>query len=160
MNAAGTTLVAVAIVVGIAGVLVPVLPGSLLVWAAIGVWAWQLETLTSWAVLAAASVVLAVATFVKYAIPGRRLRDAGVPGRAMVCGTVLGVVGFFVIPVIGLFIGFVLGVYLYELRRHRRQADAWSSTKHAMRATGLSILIELAGTLAAAALWVVGVVAA
>ena len=32
-------------------------------------------------------------------------------------GGVLGVVGFFVIPVIGLPLGFVLGVYLSELSR-------------------------------------------
>ena len=54
----------------------------------------------------------------------------------------LGVVGFFVIPVVGLFVGFVLGIYLAE-RRRVGQADAWPSTKAALRAVGLSILIEL-----------------
>ena len=39
----------------------------------------------------------------------------------------LGVVGFFVVPVVGLFLGFVLGVYLAELRRVGAAA-AWPST--------------------------------
>ena len=61
----------------------------------------------------------------------------------------LGVVGFFVVPVVGLFVGFVLGVYLAE-RRRVGGAAAWPSTKEALRAVGLSILIELAaGVLAA-----------
>ncbi len=64
-------------------------------------------------------------------------------------------VGFFVIPVVGLFVGFVLGIYLAE--RARLGADqAWPSTKHALRAVGLSIVIELTAAVLAAATWVVG----
>nr|WP_246210013.1 DUF456 domain-containing protein [Nocardioides piscis] len=65
--------------------------------------------------------------------------------------------GFFVIPVVGLFIGFVLGVYAAE---HRRlgSAAAWPATKHALKAVGLSILIELAAAMLAVATWIVGVV--
>ena len=69
----------------------------------------------------------------------------------------LGVVGFFVIPVVGLIVGFVLGVYLAELNRVGREA-AWPATTHALKAVGLSIMIELAATMLAAATWVVGVV--
>lgn len=157
MSTGAVVLVGVAIAVGIVGIVVPVLPGSLLVWAAIAIWAWQVGTATSWAAFGIVTVVLALTTAVKYAVPGRRLKDAGVPGRAMLTGTVLGVVGFFVIPVVGLFVGFVLGVYLFELQRQRDQSAAWTSTKHAMKATGLSILIELAGALLAATVWVAAV---
>ena len=48
----------------------------------------------------------------KVLVPGRRLRDAGVPRQSIVAGLVLAVVGFFVIPFVGFFIGFPLGVYL------------------------------------------------
>jgi hypothetical protein len=67
------------------------------------------------------------------------------------------VVGFFVIPVIGLFIGFVLGVYLAEYRRLGATA-AWPSTTHALKAVGLSILIELAAGVVATFIWIAGVV--
>ena len=62
------------------------------------------------------------------------------------------------IPVIGLFIGFVLGVYVAEYRRVGGAA-AWPSTKEALRAVGVSILIELAAGVLAALVWVAGVVA-
>nr|WP_284290737.1 DUF456 family protein [Angustibacter aerolatus] len=51
---------------------------------------------------------------VKYVLPGRRLKDAGVPWWTTLAGVALGVVGFFVVPVVGLLLGFVLGVYLAE----------------------------------------------
>jgi hypothetical protein len=67
------------------------------------------------------------------------------------------VVGFFVIPVVGLFLGFVLGVYLAELRRVG-SAGAWPSTVHSLKAVGWSIVIELVFALLATWTWVVGVV--
>jgi uncharacterized protein YqgC (DUF456 family) len=150
-------VVALAIAVGVVGVVVPVLPGSLLVLVAILVWAVQIGGGTAWAVFAVAAAVIALGSFVKYAVPGRRLKEVGVPGSTLVLGGVLGVVGFFVIPVVGLVVGFVLGVYLAELNRVGRAA-AWPATKHALKAVGLSMLIELTACLLAAAVWVTGVV--
>jgi uncharacterized protein YqgC (DUF456 family) len=150
-------VVALAIAVGVVGVVVPVLPGSLLVLVAILVWAVQIGGGTAWAVFAVAAAVIALGSVVKYAVPGRRLKEVGVPGSTLVLGGVLGVVGFFVIPVVGLVVGFVLGVYLAELNRVGRAA-AWPATKHALKAVGLSMLIELTACLLAAAVWVTGVV--
>jgi uncharacterized protein len=150
-------LVALAIAVGLAGILVPILPGSVLVLAAILVWAWELGGTTAWVVFAVAAVVLVAGGVVKFLVPNRRLRDAGIPASTQWVGAAVGVVGFFVIPVVGLFVGFVLGVYLAEHRRLGAQT-AWPSTKHALRAVGLSILIELVAGVVATFVWVAGVV--
>ncbi len=150
-------LLALAIAVGIAGIVVPVLPGTVLVLGAILVWAVQVGTSTGWIVFAVATVLLAGGTVVKYLVPGRRLKSSGVPNRTLLVGALVGFIGFFVIPVIGLFIGFVLGVYAAE-RARVGAALAWPSTKEALRAVGVSILIELVAALLAAVAWVVGVV--
>ncbi|MCW2838154.1 MAG: hypothetical protein JWQ15_2268 [Marmoricola sp.] len=150
-------LVALAIAVGLVGVIVPVLPGSLLVLGAVLVWSWELGTSTAWVVFAIATTFIAVGSIVKYVVPGRRLKDDGIPGSTLLLGGLLGIVGFFVIPVIGLPIGFGLGVYLAELRRVGSGA-AWPATAHALKAVGLSLLIELVASLLAAATWAVGVV--
>ena len=150
-------LVGLGVLVGLVGIVVPVLPGSLLVLASILVWAIVVSDVTGWAVFAVAAVLLVVGGVVKYAVPGRRLAAAGVPTRTLVAGGLLGIVGFFVIPVVGLLVGFVLGVYLSEVVRVGAEL-AWPTTKAALRATGLSLLIELAGGLLAAATWLVGAV--
>lgn len=148
-------LVGLAVLVGVIGVVVPVLPGSLLILGAVLVWALQDGSGTAWTVFAVVTVLLATGAIVKYAVPGRRLQTAGVPNRTLFAGAALGLVGFFVIPVIGLVIGFVAGVYLAEMQRVGREA-AWPSTRHALLAAGLSILIELAAALLAAVTWFAG----
>jgi uncharacterized protein len=156
MNAMGEVLVGLAIVVGVAGVIVPVLPGSLLIGAAIGVWAGFTGGGTAWTVFAVAILVLVLSALGKYVVAERHLRSAGVPRSTMVVGAVGGIVGFFVIPIVGLFIGFVGGVYLAERQRLGSDIEARGATVAALRASGLAMLIELAGALLAAATWVAG----
>ena len=151
-------LVALAIAVGLVGILVPILPGSILIVGALLVWAWYVGGATAWAVFAVATVILVAGAVVKYLVPNRRLKEVGVPASTQWVGAAVGIVGFFVVPVVGLFIGFVLGVYLAEYRRVGGAA-AWPSTKEALRAVGVSMLIELAAGVLAALVWVAGVVA-
>lgn len=152
-------LVALVIAFGLAGILVPILPGgSLAVGGGVLAWAvWKGEA-AAWVVLSVAVVLLAAGVVTKYAVPGRRLKDAGVPFRTQLVGAVLAIVGFFVIPVVGIAVGFVAGVYLAELARLHAAGTAWASTKHALRAVGLSILIELVAGVLATVTWVVGLV--
>jgi uncharacterized protein len=151
-------VVGLAIATGIVGVVVPVLPGALLSWAAIAVWALVVGGATAWAVLGVATLAIGGAQIVKVLVPGRRLRDAGVPRQSIVAGLVLAVAGFFLIPVVGFFIGFPLGVYLEERRRLGQHPAAWYSTREALHAMGLSILIELTATVLSAATWLAVVI--
>ncbi|MGZ8743268.1 MAG: DUF456 domain-containing protein [Nocardioides sp.] len=147
--------VGLAVLVGLVGIVVPVLPGTALILGAVLVWAIEDGSGTAWGVFAVVTLLLAAGTVVKYAVPGRRLKASGVPQRTLLLGTVLGIVGFFVIPVVGLFVGFVLGVYLAELQRVGKDA-AWPSTRHALNAVVHSVLIELAAGVLAAATWFAG----
>jgi uncharacterized protein YqgC (DUF456 family) len=151
-------LVAVVVAVGLVGIVVPVLPGSILVVGAVLVWAWTTGGATAWTVFAVATALVAVGAVVKYTVPGRRLEVAGIPASTQWVGVALGLVGFFVVPVVGLFLGFVLGVYLAELRRVG-SVGAWPSTVQSLKAVGQSILIELVAAALATLAWVVGVLA-
>jgi uncharacterized protein len=157
MSDALVVVVGLAIATGIVGTVVPVLPGALLAWAAILVWALAVGSGTAWAVLALATLLIGGAQVVKLLVPGRRLREAGVPRGSIVAGVLVAVVGFFVVPFVGFFIGFPLGVYLQERRRLGRHAAAWDSTRQALRAIGLSIAIELSATMLAAVAWLAAV---
>lgn len=158
MSTAGIVLVALAIAVGLVGIIVPVLPGGILVLGAIGVWAYVENTIVSWVVFGVAAALFVVSLVVKYTWPVKRMRQAEVRTSVLVVGGVAGVVGFFVIPVVGLLIGFVLGVYGAELGIRRDAARAWASTVHALKGVALSVGVELTGALLATLAWVVGVV--
>jgi uncharacterized protein YqgC (DUF456 family) len=151
------TLCAIAMVAGLVGVVVPVLPGLFLSYGAVVVWAIFADAgWVKWLVLALCTVWLAVGTVVKYAWPGRNIKAAGVPNRTIVLGVLLGIVGFFVIPVVGLPIGFVAGVWLAEWARLGDPKAAWPSTWQALKATGLAMMIELGAGLLIAGTWAVG----
>jgi hypothetical protein len=156
-----TLIAAVAICVGVLGVLIPVLPGLLLCWVGVLIWAVLGDAGGGrWAVLAIATVIAAVGTVVKYLWPGRRLQRTGVPTMSLVVGGVLGLVGFFVVPVVGLVLGFVLGVWLAERVRLGDAGQAWPSTRQALGAVGLGMLVEFAAALGVAVVWVFGLLLA
>jgi uncharacterized protein YqgC (DUF456 family) len=157
MTTVGIVLVALAIAVGLVGILVPLLPGTVLVFGAIAVWAFFERTTVAWVTLGIVTALLAATLLVKYLWPMRRMRSADVRTSSLFAGAVLGIIGFFVIPVLGLVIGFVLGVYLAELANRRDQRLAWTSTVHAIKGVALSVGVELAGGLLATVVWVVAV---
>jgi uncharacterized protein YqgC (DUF456 family) len=154
----GEVVVGVVVVLGLVGVVVQVLPGALLVFGAVAVWAVVTGGPAGWAVLAVAIGATGAAAVGKYLIAGRHLRRAEVPGSTLAWGGLAAVVGFFVIPVVGLVVGFVLGVYLAELARLRDPARAWPATLAALTAAGITLLVELAGALVTTAAWVVGLI--
>lgn len=157
MGVLGEAVVLVVVVIGLVGAVVQVIPGGgMLVGIAAVVWAVVTGGQVGWTVgiVAAAAVILAEVG--KYILAGRYLGRGGVPTRTLVIGAAAGVVGFFVIPLLGLPIGFVLGVYAAESVRQPTQREARQSTWLAMRAVGLAIMVELAGALIATAALVVG----
>jgi hypothetical protein len=152
MEELGELVVALAIIAGLIGIAVPILPGLLLVVGAILVWALVEGTALAWGVAAVAFSVGAIGTFVKYSIPKRRLNESGVQNRTLILATLVSIVGLFVIPVIGAPIGFVATIYIIERMRGDRD-QAWPRTKQSLVAVATSIGIELATGLLIAALW-------
>jgi uncharacterized protein YqgC (DUF456 family) len=145
------------IVVGLVGIVVPVLPGTLLVLAGMLVFALSTGSPVGWTLFAVSLVLAAAGKGAQYLVPGRRMKERGVRTSTLVIAVLLGVVGFFVIPVVGAVVGFVLGIWLVELGRGRDHRQAWVRTKHAVVAVVQSVGIELLAALAVAALYVVGV---
>ncbi len=152
-------IIGLVIAVGLIGIVLPILPGSALIWGAVLVWALLVGETLGWVVLAAVTLLLGLGAVVKYAVPGRRLAALGIPARTQWTGAAVAMIGFFVIPVVGLFLGFVLGVYVAERLRVGPET-AWPSTVYALKAVGVSILIELAAAVLATGVWVAGVVVA
>ncbi|MEO7446987.1 MAG: DUF456 domain-containing protein [Humibacillus sp.] len=157
MTTGTNVLVAIAMVVGTVGIVVPVLPGLFLVWAATLLWAFEDTTSARWVVLGIATLLYAGGVVAQYLLPGRRMKRAGVDSRIVALALVVAVVGFFVIPVIGAPIGFVGTIFALELVKHHDRGTAWRATSHALRAVALNIGIELATAFAIITTWAVAV---
>lgn len=153
MELTTTIIAALVMAVGIAGLIVPALPGLLLVLGGVLIWALGNSGPTAWTVFGIACVLAAVGYVVQYVVPGRHLGRAGIPKRSSLVGVIFGVIGFFVIPVIGMLVGFVLGVFVAEMARQRRTDEAWRSTKVAVKAALMSVGIELLAALIIAVGW-------
>jgi uncharacterized protein YqgC (DUF456 family) len=147
-------LVALAMAVGTIGTLVPVLPGLALVWAAGLVYglAEGFGTIGSAAmVLMTALAVAGVAA--GWLLPKRAAAAAGAHRRSVWLGVVGAVVGFFVVPVVGVAVGGLLGLYAGEWQRTRDPALAWNATRRTLVAFGLATLAQFAAALAMIATW-------
>ena len=151
----GELLVAAVILVGLVGIVVPILPGTLLIVGALFVWALVVGG-WSWSVFALALVVIGVGEVLKYLIAGRSLRADAIPNRTIVVGGLVGIVGFFVVPVIGLLLGFIVGALASELVRTRSFDGAWRGAFSALKAAVKTIGIELLFALIATGIWTGG----
>ncbi|MFJ3669036.1 DUF456 domain-containing protein [Streptomyces sp. NPDC090106] len=136
-------LVGLVLVLGLVGVLVPGVPGSWLVWAAVLWWALKDPRPLAWGVLVGATVVLFLSQVVRWCLPPRRLRASGATPRMAVYAGTGAFLGFFLVPVLGAVPGFLGGVYLYERRRLGSHAKARAALRTVMREGGSSVLAEL-----------------
>lgn len=143
MLIAVTVICALVVLVGLVGIIVPVLPGLAIVTLAVVVWTLFAQTAVGWAVLVITLALAAAGVTLQYVVPYRQMQVFGIPNRTMIIGIVAGVVGFFVIPLIGLPIGFVLGVFGAEYARLRTIDEAWPSAVRALKAAAITYGIEL-----------------
>ncbi|HSP61331.1 MAG TPA: DUF456 domain-containing protein [Ornithinimicrobium sp.] len=146
-------VLALLMAVGVLGIVVPVLPGLMLVVVAVLIWALESQSTGGWVVLGLTLVLFLAGTALQWLVPGRRMRRAGVGTSTLVAGVAAAIVGAFVIPVVGLFVGFPVGIFLISLARTRDRREAWGATRHALRAVGTNILIELATAFTIIAVW-------
>ncbi|WEV78958.1 DUF456 domain-containing protein [Janibacter cremeus] len=151
-------LIAVAIyVVGVIGIVLPVLPGLLLCVGAVLLWAIDTGGTLAWLTFGVALVLYLTGVSLQLLIPGRRMKREGVGGLTLLLGVVGAVVGVVVIPLLGLPIGFVAGIFAAEYLRFHQLDRAWSATKSALRGVLHSMGIELTTALAIAISWTIGI---
>ncbi|MET1066151.1 MAG: DUF456 domain-containing protein [Arthrobacter sp.] len=152
-----TILCGLAILVGVAGTVIPVLPGSILIGLSLLAWAvWGGAGTTGWVVFAIGLVFVVAGMAAGAVLTGRKLKQHSIPGRSVMAGLVFGVIGMFIIPVVGLFVGFAVGLLLSELLRTRVLGTAVASSWAALKATGLGMIAEFGLACLAASTWVIG----
>jgi len=151
-------LIAVAMLVGLVGTVLPILPGLVLIMGAAIVWAvWGGAGALGWGVALVIVGIGAAGIAATYIVPARRASAAGAPGWVLVVGAVGVVAGFFLIPVVGALVGGPIAILAAELVRLRDLGEAWRSTGEALKGVGIGIGIQLAAGVVMVGLWAIAV---
>lgn len=153
-----TTMVAgLLVLVGLVGVVVPVLPGSLTVIGGLLLWASVIGGPLGWVTFVVGTLFCLAGMVATYVLTGHAVKREGIPQRSVLVGLLAGIVGMFVVPVLGLPIGFAAGLLLAEYARVRDPGTALRTSGQALKATGLGLLVEFGCACAASITWLVGV---
>jgi uncharacterized protein len=143
-------------VVGLVGVVVPVLPGLLLVWlVSVGTTLWLGTGTAGWTLAVVLTVLFAAGTAATVWLPARQGRQGGVPARSLGAALLGALVGFVVIPVVGFLVGGFAGLLLAERQRLGGWQPATSSTGQVVRAYGIGVLVELGVGVLMIGIWLV-----
>ena len=160
MDALWIAALAIVMAFGVVGVVLPFIPGLPLVWGAALVYGLvgRFET-EGWIAFTLITILLVVGTILGIVLPQRKVTEAGAPRSTLVAGAVSGIVGFFVIPIVGLPLGATGGVLVAEYLRTQDWKVARRSTRSLMVGFGLGALAQFAIGLMMVACWVAWVIA-
>lgn len=137
-------LVGALMIAGVAGTLLPVIPGLWLIWASGAVFGviGGFGTV-GWVAMAILTALAVLGTVAAYVVPQRRAAADEVAWWGQALAIVLSVAGFFLLPVVGAPIGFILGIVIASIlaTRSLREAipAAWSSLKSMIIVSGLQL---------------------
>lgn len=151
---------AVLALVGLAGIVFPVLPGSITIGAGALAWAIWGSSGWGWIAFGVIAVLLIIGAASSWLLTGRSLQKHEVPKWPVTVGLLLGVVGMFLLPGLGLPIGFAVGLLLAEWYRMRDLRKALSTSLQTLKALGLGILVELGCAMVAVAVLAVSIATA
>lgn len=138
-----TVFAYVGLLVGCAGIIFPVLPGSILNLIVFLAWAFAVGSTAGWTMGGIAMGLTVIGMSASWFLTGKRLKDIDVPNRVIAIAGIAAVIGLFVLPGPGLVLGFVIGLFIAEWTRHSEAEKAWRSTWATLKAIGIGMLIEL-----------------
>ncbi|GAB2899959.1 DUF456 family protein [Neomicrococcus lactis] len=152
-----TIIAGLLLAVSALGTIYPVLPGSILAIGTLLGWAWILGSSASWTMGIIGMAFAAIGWSASAVLTGRNLKKQQIPSRSIIVAVICGIVGMFLIPVVGLFVGFGAGLLGMEFARRKDFGAALRSSGSALRATGLGILVEFGMVALASSMWAIGV---
>lgn len=151
--------IALLMAVGLAGVIMPFLPGLPIIWGAALLYGFLTEFGTlGWTAMGVITILAAVGIAASLILPERAGAASGASRSTRLFAGVTGLIGFFVIPVIGFPIGACLGVLLAQYRETADPSEAMRSTVAVIKGFGAGLVAELGAAFAIVLVWVTWVV--
>lgn len=147
-------------VLGVCGIIMPVLPGSIAVGCGLLVWAVWGSSAWGWLAFAVGLALVGVGATSSAVLTKRSLDRRQIPKWPLFVALACGVIGTFLLPAVGLFVGFVVGLLVSEWIRVGNLRGAVSTSLVAVKAIGIGMVLELGCALLAATVLAVSIVTA
>lgn len=148
-------LIAVLMAVGLAGVVLPLIPGLPIIWGAALLYGFS-TAFGSLGITAMIAITLLAALGIaaSLVIPDRAGVASGATRSTRLFAGVMGLIGFFVIPVLGFPIGVCAGVLLAQYRQTYDWDTAVRSTTAVLKGFGAGLVAEFGAGFAMVLVWV------
>ena len=153
-----TVVAGILLAVAVFGTIYPLLPGSPVALVTLIAWGWVLGSAASWTAAGIGALFVCVGWSASAVLTGRKLKKQSIPKGSILVAALAGIVGMFVIPVAGLFLGFAGGLFLSEYVRLSDSRTAGRSSIETLKAMGMGMLIEFFMVSLAASVWTIGVI--
>jgi len=144
--------------VGLAGLIIPVFPGLVIMWLATLIYALiqnasDMMTTWDWIAFGLLTILMITGNTADNIIIARKMRDQFIPWKSIIIAFAAGIlVSIFFTPIVGL-IAAPAGLYFAELNRLKNQSDAWKSTKTYMIGWGWAFGVRFAIGITMIGLW-------
>jgi uncharacterized protein YqgC (DUF456 family) len=140
--------------IGLVGVIMPFLPGLPIIWGAALLYGFLTDFgALGWTAMTAITLLGALGIAASYVIPERAGAASGASRSTRLLAGVTGVVGFFVIPIIGFPIGACAGVLLAQYRQTADFNEATRATVNVLKGFGIGMVAELGTGLVMVLVW-------
>ena len=156
LNLSFNILIYLIMAVGLVGMVVPIYPGVVIIWAAALVHGLVtgFATLEIW-VIVILTLLMIAGTLVDNVLMGGKALQAGARWYTIVLALAAGLAGTFLFPPFGGLLAAPITLFTAETARHHDSALAWQTTKSLLTGWGLSFLARLILGLLMIVIWAV-----
>ena len=146
------------LIVGLAGLIIPVFPGLIIMWLATLLYAFiqnasGMMTNWDWVIFTVITFLMIVGNIADNIIIARKMRDQFIPWNSIVMAFVASIIAsIFFTPIVGI-IAAPVGLYAAEYRRLKNRDNAWKSTKTYMIGWGWGFAARFAVGVVMIGLW-------
>jgi uncharacterized protein YqgC (DUF456 family) len=129
--------------IGLLGLLVPIIPGLVIIWvAALGYGLSAGFGILGWIMFALITVLMIVGSVIDNVLMGTKAHESGAPWWVVLIALVAGIIGNFFLPVIGGILAALLALFLVEFIRRKDAKKALTSMKGMVVGCGWAIAIR------------------
>ena len=141
-------LIVAFIVLGIIGIIIPMIPGILLIWLAVLTYVWTngMETI-GWANFIIITLIALVTGTSDFWMSLMGAKRGGASGRSFLFGAVGAIIGSFIFPLLGTIIGYAVGILLGEYQKRGDWNQALKASMGGVAGWGVATAVQLGGGL-------------